>query len=44
VPIASVLVPGGVLIRQASRDHVWAIHRDALGLTSVVRYRVEGLP
>jgi hypothetical protein len=44
VPIASVLVPDGVLIRQASRDRLWAIHRDALGLTSVVRYRVEGLP
>ena len=42
-PIGSVLLPRTSRIRQASATHIWVTDTDSDGLTSVVRYRVEGL-
>jgi hypothetical protein len=38
-PIGAVLLPAHVVIRQASRTHLWVTERDEFGLNSVVRYR-----
>jgi hypothetical protein len=42
-PVGTVPIPERSVIRQASRTHLWVTETDALGLASVVRYRVEGL-
>jgi hypothetical protein len=42
-PIGSVLLPRSTRLRQASATHIWVTETDDDGLTSVVRYRVEGL-
>lgn len=42
-PIGTVLLPRSSRLRQATASHLWVTETDSDGLTSVVRYRVEGL-
>ncbi|HEX6316297.1 MAG TPA: hypothetical protein VFZ73_15615 [Gemmatimonadaceae bacterium] len=42
-PIGSVVLPRSSRVRQASATHIWVTETDDDGLTSVVRYRIEGL-
>ena len=42
-PIGSLLLPRTSRLRQARATHVWVTDTDPDGLTSVVRFRVEGL-
>jgi hypothetical protein len=42
-PIASVLLPKGSRLRQASATQLWTTQRDDDGLVSVVRYKVAGI-
>ena len=42
-PVGSVVVPSTSRIRQASASRIWVTETDQDGLTSVVRYRVQGL-
>ena len=42
-PIGTLLLPRTSRVRQASATHVWVTETDSDGLTSVVRYRIQGL-
>jgi hypothetical protein len=42
-PVASMLLPRTSRLRQATATQVWVTETDNDGLTSVVRYRVQGL-
>lgn len=43
-PVAIVLIPRGSRLRQANAKQIWMTEADSDGLTSVVRYRVAGIP
>lgn len=42
-PVGSLMLPASTRVRQATANHVWVTETDTDGLSSVVRYRVEGL-
>lgn len=43
-PVAQVVLPPGVRLRQATRTRAWVTEADDDGVASVVRYRIEGVP
>lgn len=42
--LATVPIPPNSRLRQASRANIWVTEKDAYDLTSVVRYKVTGIP